>query len=265
MLFREGDLPVRISWSTLPPIAHYHSELEVSITLRGHGRYFVKDTVYELYPGSGLIVHGQDIHYGFPIEKGGLLRAVLMFSPALLESRPAALKKLEELTGLTTFTLSSTETNNIELLIRNIEDEKAGKRDGWKDIICSELERFLLTIGRAALESSEKVKVPNSIIKDVIYYLNNTYAKKQSVADIAKECCISQSTLRRAFRQETGLGVKEFIIQIRINAAKKLLEDSDTKVAAVAYSVGYDSLSAFNREFRLVTGISPSDYRRSTR
>jgi AraC-like DNA-binding protein len=211
------------------------------------------------------MVHGDDVHYGIAEDKNTLLRAVLMFSPIILESRPAALEGLERLTRITTFALNSVETNNVELLLRNIEDEISGKRYGWHEIILCELERFVLIVSRAATAGSAGVKKPNPLVKEVISHLNASYATKQSIEDIANVCCISPSTLRRVFKQETGLGIKEFIIQIRINAAKRLLESSDAKIAAVAYSVGYDSLSAFNREFRLVTGINPSDYRRSSR
>ncbi len=265
VLFRENDVPIMVSWTSTIPEAHYHAETEFSIAIRGSGRYFVKDTAYDLSPGSGLMVHGDDVHYGIPSDKGGnLLRVVIMFSQTLLEARPTALNAISRLNGLTAFALNSTETNNVEQLLRNIEDEIAAKRENWLDIVICQLERFVLIVSRAATSSLSNIKKSNPLVKEVIARLNETYARKQFVEDIAKEFCISPSALRRTFKQETGLGIKEFIIRIRINAAKKLLEDSNAKVAAVAYSVGYDSLSAFNREFRLVTGVSPSNYRKSS-
>lgn len=260
--FRDNGIPVIASWNVQGSEAHQHSEMEISVAIRGQGRYFIKDTAYDLQPGYGIIVPGNTVHYGIRDERRSLLRVVLIFAPSFLASRPAAMDALEKLRDCTIFALDSTETSNAELLFRNVEDEIFAKRDGWRDVVACELEHFLLIVNRGASTGINKAKIPNPIVKDVISHINETYAQKQCIEDIARKCCVSPSSLRRTFKRETGFGVKEFIIRIRINAAKKLLESSDAKVASVAYTVGYDSLSAFNREFRLVTGVSPSDYRR---
>ncbi|HEY3298341.1 MAG TPA: helix-turn-helix domain-containing protein, partial [Armatimonadota bacterium] len=59
-----------------------------------------------------------------------------------------------------------------------------------------------------------------------------------------------------------GLGFKEYLIHRRIVEAQHLLEETDTKVTTIACEVGFDSISAFNRDFHMLTGITPAAYRK---
>lgn len=261
--FHGFEYPVRVIRAAGASEAHHHLEFEFSLALRGRGKYFVQDTAHVLSPGFGLIVPSDVIHYGISDNKDGFARTVLIFSPSVLGQHPAALEALETLKGSVVFRFDSTETANAEMLLKNIEYELSSKHVGWESIVSNQLERFILLVRRAILCGTMRAKPPNPLVQDVISHLQRNYVLKESVEDIARDHCTSPTNLRRIFRRETGLGIKEFIIRVRVDAARKLLEDTDVKIASVAHEVGFQNLSAFNREFKLITGLSPSDYRRT--
>jgi AraC family transcriptional regulator len=82
-----------------------------------------------------------------------------------------------------------------------------------------------------------------------------------SVADIAAICGISRRHLMRAFRQETGQTVGDYVQQLAMDKARQLLKDTDQPVNAIASSVGFSSAAAFSTAFRRTMGDSPRTYR----
>lgn len=82
-----------------------------------------------------------------------------------------------------------------------------------------------------------------------------------SLDDIASTCQLSRRHLMRAFRQETGQTVGEFVRCLAIEKAMTLLKDSDQPVATIASIVGFTNPSAFASAFRRISGQSPRQYR----
>lgn len=265
-LFADAEYPVQVLYNQGLPLAHFHPEIEFSIVLRGRGECFVRDQAYELEPGTGLIVHADEVHYGISNQTPDMLRAVLIFDLSLVQGRPAALKAFEDLVARHHFFVSSSELTTVEFLLKEIADELAARGQGWRDLVECDLERFLLIVKRSdPSRAPAAVKARNALlVREVAGHLEQTFTRKQSVDGIARHFGVSTSLLQRAFKQYTGFGVKEFTIRLRVVEAKRLLEVTDLKVAAVAYEVGFGNLSAFNRDFRLYTGVSPSSYRSVT-
>jgi AraC-like DNA-binding protein len=81
--------------------------------------------------------------------------------------------------------------------------------------------------------------------------------------DIADEVGLAPRSLARRFADETGMTWRAALRRMRILAAVEKLADEDLPVTAIAFSVGYTSLSAFNAAFRELTGRTPTEYRLS--
>lgn len=82
-----------------------------------------------------------------------------------------------------------------------------------------------------------------------------------TVSELSQMCKISEAYFRRIFEAKYGMPPKEYIIQLKINYAKKLLESGEFTVAKIAELCGFSEACHFSREFKKKVGINPRDYK----
>ncbi|RAY13697.1 AraC family transcriptional regulator [Actinomadura craniellae] len=114
------------------------------------------------------------------------------------------------------------------------------------------------------LDREQPLWLPTStdpLVAAVISYTEEHLATV-TADDVCGALGISERTLRRRFREETGTTWRTFAAQARLIRAMALLTQPGTTVLGVAAAVGFGSPSAFNRAFRACTGSTPADYRR---
>ena len=92
-------------------------------------------------------------------------------------------------------------------------------------------------------------------------YIQDHSDEELSLAAVAKIVNMSASYFSEKFKEATGINFVDFVGRTRIEKARNLLEDPKLRISEIAYEVGFQSLSQFNRAFRRVTGKAPSDYR----
>lgn len=80
----------------------------------------------------------------------------------------------------------------------------------------------------------------------------------QEAADMAN---LSKEAFCRFFKERTGKTFTEFLNQVRVHAAAKLLQDTDWPISHIAFESGFQNLSYFNRIFKKIQGQSPKDFR----
>lgn len=86
-------------------------------------------------------------------------------------------------------------------------------------------------------------------------YLN--YKEKYDVSTLAKQANMSISNFHSTFKEITGLSPIQYVKKIKLNKARELLTYNKTTVKLVAYELGYESLSQFNREYKRMFGVTP--------
>ena len=92
-------------------------------------------------------------------------------------------------------------------------------------------------------------------------FIDGNLSEPLPLALVARNSGLSESHFCRVFREATSLTLTDYINRRRIQWAKKELLKSETRISEIAFLVGYQSLSQFNRSFSRVTGLSPSQYR----
>jgi two-component system response regulator YesN len=92
-------------------------------------------------------------------------------------------------------------------------------------------------------------------------YVNNHINEDISLAKLADLVYFNPSYLSRLFKQTTGINLLAYINKIRIEKAKKLLQESNMKIHEISSSVGYESASYFTQFFRRNVQMSPQEYR----
>lgn len=82
-----------------------------------------------------------------------------------------------------------------------------------------------------------------------------------TLTDVAKAACTSTFYICKLFKRHTGLNLTEYISRLRVERAKELLHNPQARVSEIAYEVGFQSLTHFNRVFRAMVGVSPTCFR----
>jgi AraC-like DNA-binding protein len=92
-------------------------------------------------------------------------------------------------------------------------------------------------------------------------FIEEHSSEQLSLSKVAKAVNISSNHLSEKFKQVTGVNFVEYVARIRFERACKLLHDGDLRISEIAFAVGFQSLSQFNRVFKKLSGKSPSVYR----
>ncbi len=94
-------------------------------------------------------------------------------------------------------------------------------------------------------------------------YILANQADPIDLAKVARAMHVSTFYFCKMFKKSTGVTFTEYLSRVRVEKAKNLLLNPHLRVSEIAYDVGFQSLTHFNRVFRQVVGQSPSEYRES--
>lgn len=94
-------------------------------------------------------------------------------------------------------------------------------------------------------------------VEQVIQYILNHYKETIRIEELAKHVNVSSATLHRHFKDVTTMTPIQFQKQLRLQEARRLLYNSSFDATTVAYSLGYESPSQFNREYARLFGLPP--------
>ncbi len=100
-------------------------------------------------------------------------------------------------------------------------------------------------------------------IRRSIAHLNEHYAENVSVEQLARLSHYSVAQFRKLFAKLMHTSPSQYVIQVRINAAKTLLRTTDRRVTDIAAETGFCDHSHFIKTFRATTGMTPNEFRRS--
>ncbi|MBL4934612.1 AraC family transcriptional regulator [Clostridium sp. YIM B02515] len=127
--------------------------------------------------------------------------------------------------------------------------------------ICNLFTKELMTlIGRYLIESGSDFHKQNKILEAAIDYFNEDFNKSINIKEYADRCNISCCWFIRSFKNYTGTTPAQYIINIRMDKAKSLLNSKSFTVSEVANIIGYDNPLYFSRIFKKNVGIAPTDY-----
>lgn len=267
-LFGKGVFPVRAyaqRGQAIKPVGiGYHSELEIHLNRGGRFGYFVHDTNYLCRKNSVLIVHENETHNLTPDTDSSAIKIALIFSPDVIQNRAGSRDALCKLASVHQLVLTEKDAARAELVLVSIIDELRCRESYWEQMVSNHLETLLVILSRSAEKSPSDLERKDPVIQEAIRYIEAHFAEKNSLGVLAAQLNMATCTLSRKFKRYAGMGFREYLINRRIIEAKKLLLETDMKVITVAYTVGFDNLSTFNRDFRMLTDMTPARFRRAS-
>lgn len=131
--------------------------------------------------------------------------------------------------------------------------------NSFKDV--KSLKKGISFIINAIVNASSADESKNDVQRAKEYILANI-SNNISVKDVADYVHLSPEYFSKLFKKETGENVKNYILRIKVDAAKDLLENPNIPVSMVAAEVGYSNFSHFTQMFKKHEDITPSEYRK---
>ena len=101
----------------------------------------------------------------------------------------------------------------------------------------------------------------NFIVNRAMSYVNEHYAEKLTLQQLADYLYISTWHLCRVFKKCTNMNFVDILNKIRIEHAKRYLKETNLKIYEISRNVGYSDIAYFSKVFRAMTGMSPKQYR----
>jgi AraC-like DNA-binding protein len=108
---------------------------------------------------------------------------------------------------------------------------------------------------------TEKNNAEPPLVLKARQYIDKNKTDELSLADVAKAAGASVFHFCKVFHKATGLTFTDYVARVRLEDARTRLLNPNLRVSEIAYDVGFQSLTQFNRTFKRVFGQSPSEYR----
>ncbi|MDF2512355.1 MAG: response regulator containing CheY-like receiver domain and AraC-type DNA-binding domain [Herbinix sp.] len=125
--------------------------------------------------------------------------------------------------------------------------------------LCLVMEEMIeYTVGSIKEEITGSIR---GVVKLAVNYIHENFFEELTLLSLSQKYNVESSYFSRVFRQETGDNLMLYIAKRRIDKSKEYMADSKINLTEIAFMVGYDDYTYFNRVFRKLTGISPSEYR----
>lgn len=149
----------------------------------------------------------------------------------------------------------------------NFEYARTAMRLGVEDFLAKPVEKeelngSLARIIRKIDDTGGQGSSVSCIIRTAKTYIDEHYSQKISLEDVAGHAYISPNYLSSLFKKEMGINFIEYVTEVRLREAKKLLDDVKYSMVDVAQMVGYKDVGHFCNVFLKKYGISPTAYRK---
>ncbi len=107
---------------------------------------------------------------------------------------------------------------------------------------------------------SQQLKEEKDLFLDILDYMEEHLSDHLTIGQICRDKLVSRAFLQKLFAEHTGCGIIDYFSLMKINAAKQLIRKGDLNFSQIAEYLGYNSIHYFSRQFKIITGITPSEY-----
>jgi AraC-like DNA-binding protein/ligand-binding sensor protein len=150
------------------------------------------------------------------------------------------------------------ETNRLKKAYFGTKVLSARQHDGVVKLL-SIFAQHISMVSNQILVQRENIEPP--AITRAKQFIHENQAEDLSLGQVAKAVNTSIFYFCKMFKKATGLNFTDYVSRIRVEKAKNLLLNRNLRVSEIAYEVGFQSLTHFNRVFKKIMGQSPTEYR----
>lgn len=255
------------------PCFHAHPELELVFILEGYGKRIIGNKVTH-YESGDMVFIGPGVPHLWlsdPVfyEQGSTLRSkviVMYINPKIFEPMLAFVKEFD---GVKEMFRQASKGINIFGETRNIIAEKLialSSKTGFEKAngLLQILHLISVSPDRSFIDNKE-FNVPTSLnsdrLIDVIKFIKDNLHEPISLKQVAEVACMTIPSFCRFFKNRTKMKFSQYLVDVRMAHACKLLIELDKPISEIAYMCGYNSNSHFCKVFKDYTRQSPYQYK----
>jgi len=255
---------------------HSHPELELVYIKESYGKRIVGNSVEQFVPGD-MVFLGSDIphvwlndeiyYQGISTLKAKAI--VVYFNKEIFGPLFYELKETQKINSLFNQAVRgvsiSGKTN--ELIAKKLEKLVPKKNFeiivGLFEILSILSESTDLSFVNNEIYNPVNDQIKNDRLSAVFAYVKENYKEEISLIEIAKIAHLTPTSFCRMFKLKTKKSFVEYLNEIRVSNACKLLLETDLGISEIAYECGYKTASNFNKLFKKLTGTTPKEYRKN--
>lgn len=253
---------------------HYHNNYEISFITEGSGKRIVGDSIEEFQPGD-LVFIGPNLPHIWIADKewAGLSKRTLemvflQFTSDMLNEQILNLPEFRNV--VRALALSQRGIHIVGQTLNEVSELmlQMPYLEGFEKMI--HFLRIMDIIGNSQsnipLASQEyqnnRFTSGSKRIAAIHEYIMKHYKEEVCLEKIADLVNMAKGSICRFFKEQTGLTLFEYLNKVKVEFACNLLMNRDLNMADICYDSGFSNLSHFNKQFRKVTGMTPSVYRK---
>lgn len=243
---------------------HYHTRYEIYYLYSGERFYFVQDKTYHIKKGSLVLIPPNVIHATYNVKNIAYERFLITFFDDEIKHFCNCFPDINfyEIfeNDIYVVNFSPKDQIVIESIFENMNDtEHYGKRQFLLSQLLFYANRNKKTVPDA---NDKQLQGTQKTITEIVAHINNNFQTELNLENISAEFFIDSCYLSRIFKKTVGMSFVDYINNVRVMEAKKLLTATDESIISIAENVGFKSNTHFGRVFKKVTGTSPLQYRK---
>ncbi len=258
-----------------PSPLHFHPEVEILLVVQGTGTRFVGDSVERFVPGDLVVIGSNTPHVWYsdryPLQKEvkNISEAIyIMFDPEIFGEQfwclpeSKSIRKIVELAnrGLK---LVGEAKDEVSLLMKIISDSVGFKR---VCLLLNMLEIIALSDEYTYLSSPYFQNIIDKNDSDrlnkVYEYVISNFTREITLDEAASVANFSTPAFCHYFKKRVNKTFIQFLNEIRVGHACRLLVDENYPVADICFMCGFNNISYFIKQFKIITGLTPLNYRK---
>ncbi|CAN5776479.1 AraC family transcriptional regulator [soil metagenome] len=254
---------------------HYHPEIELLYIKRSAGTWLVGDYIGPFQSGD-IILLGSNLphcfrhesHYVMHRDDGTAETICIKFSPEIFGNDFFNLPETRLVDKLLSncncgLKLTGKIKNKLAETIDKITEATPGKKLVYLLSILEEIaesKAFIPLSSQGFIQSTADINKEK--IKLIVEYTFNHFTEKISLDQVAALVNMTKQSFCRYFKNKTKKTYIGFLMEVRIGYACRLLMEDDKNVTEISYETGYNNISHFNHQFKIITNKSPLEYKR---
>ena len=239
----------------LSTIPHMHKEVEIIYDAGGSCAAYADDNRCVLKPGDLFVAFPNQIHYYEMIEDGSFY--VLVVSTEIFLGLERMLKSNVPVENLIHIAQDDPARQLLEE-IRRVGAEKENvcrmtAMNGYINLLmCSVLPQLTLV----PFHSGD-----NATLRTILEYCVHHFNEELSLEKLSEDLHFSKYYISHMMNRSLNMGLNEYINALRVDAACRLLSNTDKKIADISEDVGFGTIRSFNRAFRQQQQMTPAEFR----